>query len=571
LKLWASDSLGDTARDSVVLVRLDTTATVLSRLFTVASTVHPWQDSTTTIQWIAVTAGGVDSVWVNGVPTAHNGDTIRVAKTMKVGNNPVSVKVRDLFGKLASDSVNLTRGAKPAAPKISRSSYPGDTTFLRFVDSMPAVAWKVVRGAPLANLVLQGKSQPIHDSDTVQISAGVHLDVLKPLSVKLWASDSIGDTARDSFVLVRRDTTHPVLARLSPAKDTSRAFQDSMITASWKVTDTLAPDSVWVNGKGILYQKGGWPSLHLALGKNTVSVKVRNALGVVAADSLIVTRRDTSAPVLKHRAPSKDTTFAWTDSVVNVSWSYTDSLPQDSAWWDSNPPVQVIRNLASHPETLSVGTRVVHLALRNALGKWASDSLVLTRSPRFAYGTLADPRDNQSYRTITIGKQVWMAQDLNYEIDSSWCPENSSSACATYGRLYTWAAAMNLKPSYNSTFYNANGGASIQGTCPTLWHIPSQSEWNALQSAVNDSSLKSTDGWSKSGNSGDSWGFTGLPSGYRDTTATFYPVGPNARFWSSSETAAAQAGALSLVYSSMQATLSQFDKRNGFSVRCIHD
>jgi uncharacterized protein (TIGR02145 family) len=570
LRLWASDSLGDTARDSVVLVRLDTTAMVLSRLFSPGSTNHPWQDSTPTIRWIALTGGGVDSIWVNNAPATFSGDTISVTKTLKVGSNVLALKVRDLFGKVAIDTVTLTRGAKPPPPKLVRSNFSTDTVFARFVDTSASVTWKVVRGAKLASIVLQGKSQSVHDSDTVQVSATVPLAVLKPLTVKLWASDSIGDTARDSVVLVRRDTTHPVLARLSPMKDTSRAFQDSMITPSWKVTDNLTPDSVWVNGIGFLLGKGRWPSVHLAVGTDTVSVKVRNAVGLVAVDTLFVTRLDTTAPILMRRVPMQDTTRSWVDSLVNVSWTVIDALSPDSLWLNGKPFSLSVT--AGWPnETLSVGRNVVYLNVRNALGKWASDSIVLTRSPRFTYGTLVDTRDNQSYKTIAIGKQVWMAQDLNYKVDSSWCPLDSSNTCATYGRLYSWAAAMDTTPKYNSTFYNANGGASVQGACPAGWHVPSQSDWNALQSTVNNSSLKSTSGWDKNMNSGDNWGFTGLPAGYRDTTttATFYPIGAYARFWSSSETSATQAGSLDLSYNSVQATLAQFDKRTAYSVRCI--
>ena len=55
---------------------------------------------------------------------------------------------------------------------------------------------------------------------------------------------------------------------------------------------------------------------------------------------------------------------------------------------------------------------------------------------------LTDERDGQTYKIVKIGDQTWMAENLNYKTESSFCYNDSTEYCETYGRLYTWAAAV---------------------------------------------------------------------------------------------------------------------------------
>ena len=65
------------------------------------------------------------------------------------------------------------------------------------------------------------------------------------------------------------------------------------------------------------------------------------------------------------------------------------------------------------------------------------------------YGSIVDSRDGQLYKTVNINGRWWMAQNLNYAADSTYCYDDEPDSCTVYGRLYPWIVAMNLDPAYN--------------------------------------------------------------------------------------------------------------------------
>ena len=193
------------------------------------------------------------------------------------------------------------------------------------------------------------------------------------------------------------------------------------------------------------------------------------------------------------------------------------------------------------------------------------------------YGELVDDRDGQTYKTVKIGDQVWMAENLNYETDSSFCYNNNESNCTKYGRLYTWAAAVGKSESecgYGYTCSLLSG--NIRGVCPEGWHLPSKAEWETLFNAVGGQStagrvLKSTSGWESNGNGTDAFGFSALPAGYREKKVDYYNEGGLALFWSSTENISFSAYYMGLDFNHDDAGLNYDDKNSEFSVRCLKD
>ena len=128
-----------------------------------------------------------------------------------------------------------------------------------------------------------------------------------------------------------------------------------------------------------------------------------------------------------------------------------------------------------------------------------------------------DNRDGKIYATTTIGKQIWMAENLNYAMDGSWCYDDDPANCEKYGRLYTWDVAIKA--------------------CPEGWHLPTNEEWDELKNAIGEelgTKLKS-----KEWNGTDAFGFNILPVGVRYRgrfqDGGIGGVGPAANFWTATE------------------------------------
>ena len=203
---------------------------------------------------------------------------------------------------------------------------------------------------------------------------------------------------------------------------------------------------------------------------------------------------------------------------------------------------------------LSSSSRILDGGLESsssALQSSSSVTLDIVDPASVVKGTFSDSRDGQTYKTLIIGTQTWMGENLNFETADSYCHENKAENCDKYGRYYTWNAAMNA--------------------CPDGWHLPTRDEFEILISAVGGAEiagkiLKSTEGWYNNGNGTDAYGYSILPTGVKGGG-----VGRQAHFWTSTEFTSTYASYVYLSHDYNHVAVYDNSKEEGKYIRCVKD
>ena len=194
-------------------------------------------------------------------------------------------------------------------------------------------------------------------------------------------------------------------------------------------------------------------------------------------------------------------------------------------------------------------------------GEWISDFGGNSGEPvdpaTVVKGTFTDERDGKTYKTVQIGKQTWMAENLNYKTSGSWCYDKKNANCEKYGRLYTHAVAQNA--------------------CPNGWKLPTGKQWAKLLNI--DVSLFNLVGMFKHFSSDintndDPYGFNVLPGGIYDG-GEYRGIGRTTAFWANEAKSVKTSDGLRVYmvyfvrFSPNQVTLAARDESDYFSVRCI--
>lgn len=169
-------------------------------------------------------------------------------------------------------------------------------------------------------------------------------------------------------------------------------------------------------------------------------------------------------------------------------------------------------------------------------------------------GQLTDSRDDQTYPTVIIGNQEWMAQNLNYAKSQSWCYNSDSEMCRTFGRLYSWE--------------------SSKTACPEGWNLPSDDDFTTMTDFIGgletaSFKLKSTSNlWKSGGYGADEYGFNVLPAGYYEDGVSSNLYG-YADFWTSTSYDSDSAWNRHFDYYNESLKRGSYHKVAGLSVRCM--
>ncbi len=241
----------------------------------------------------------------------------------------------------------------------------------------------------------------------------------------------------------------------------------------------------------------------------------------------------------------------------------------------------------------------------NSVGTAYGDAISFTTQQEEGVNTFSDPRDGNIYEFVTIGEQIWMAENLRY-LPSVVGPATGSSEVPlyyvfgydgtdveeakatenyiTYGVLYNWPAAMNGETGSNT---NPSG---VQGLCPCGWHLPSDDEWKQLEMhlGMTEAQVNRT-GWRGSDEGGkikdaspEYWispnvaatnetGFTALPAGYRDHDGVFRDLGITAVWWCATENGDVDAWSRYVYYGKGGIYRDNYHRHVGRSIRCVKD
>jgi uncharacterized protein (TIGR02145 family) len=188
-----------------------------------------------------------------------------------------------------------------------------------------------------------------------------------------------------------------------------------------------------------------------------------------------------------------------------------------------------------------------------------------------AYDTFTDSRDGKTYKTVSIERHTWMAENLNYQTSSgSWCYDNISSNCDYYGRLYDWNTA--------------------KKACFSGWRLPTRQDWDELGKIVGGvkepddegninwygagKTLKAKSYWYDNGNGTDDYGFSAMPGGVRHyDNGRFVNSGYFGFWWTATEYANGSDSAYLWNMRHYNDFASEFfdNKDYGMSVRCRKD
>lgn len=339
-----------------------------------------------------------------------------------------------------------------------------------------------------------------------------------------------------------------------------------------------------------------WNALYEEVGSHSIKAIATDNIGNTTSDEITIS--------VSQGVPKADfKAYQTSTSIDSSAYFYDQSINNPGSWiWDFGDgntsnlqnPTHIYRTAGAYTVSLSV------------TNKYGSDSK--TKSAFISVtGTLTD-YDGNVYPTVRIGNQLWMKENLktthyadgtalidgvnvgdisgDYTTKYNFVYNDDESYATAYGRLYTWAAAM------NGVSGSETNPSHVQGVCPVGWHLPSDDEWKELEMFLgmsnrdaNSIEWRGTDQGTKLKEASPGrWnekytvhvgtnesGFKALPGGSRWYNESYRHLRDRANFWSATEILGSYAWCRRLYYYHPDVYRFNDYKSRGYSVRCVKD
>lgn len=369
--------------------------------------------------------------------------------------------------------------------------------------------------------------------------------------------------------------TVPMTSATTPAPyivTTNSNFSSTYV--GWKAFDASAGWSAWMSGNLFRPVTG------------TANIQIEFPEAVEILEYHIRGRYD----VLKDRLPktwalqgTNDLSASVNDGYNDLKWHPVDARSDVNPGeeWSSTGTMAEVKYATSYPSPYKKYRLIVIAVNGSSIVDIQEIELFRKKAPVVETGAFTDTRDNQSYGWVKIGGQTWMSENLKYASVNSACYANNSVNCTNYGRLYTWAEAMNNAGSSTVT------PSGVQGQCPTGWHLPSVAEWRqmwyyiAAKEDVGAGScfdsycevglfLKTVNGWTGDNANLDSYGFHAKAGGWGiEDWNLFRQIGFAGIWWATDLDATGFAGNIGLQGDYTLIDVDFLDPTYLHSVRCV--
>jgi len=376
-------------------------------------------------------------------------------------------------------------------------------------------------------------------------------------------SSSSASPSSSSIALSSSSSAPPSSSSIAPSSSSVPTFACTMTATTGTVGVAITPaPAVTCNGSTVTTGLAWTPANYTPTNTGSVSVSVSASSGVCSGMAVGCGSVTVSPPTLACTMTATTGTVGVAISPAPAVTCNGSTITAGLAWTPANLTPTAAGNVS-----VSVS---------------ASSGVCSGRAAQCGSITIYSGKGNNisSYKTVRIGDQTWMAENLNYVVEGSKCYGNDPANCDKYGSLYNWATAMALPSSYNDNSCSSQILSPHQGICPAGWHIPSDSEWTILKDYVGFSTagtkLKAMNGWNNkddgsSGNGTDEYGFSALPGGYGYSSGSFGSVGRYGFWWSATEYDASIAYRRYMYYSGSGVDRSYDVKSGLYSVRCLQD